>query len=142
MNYTARVERLRAQLEEPLLVTNPINVFYLTGFKSTNPALLVDEERVQLFTDFRYAEAARGIADVEFVETKRAIVRDLAARLDGRVAFEADFMPYATAQDLAARGLETVPRSGLVESLRAVKDDDEVACIRRACEITDGVFEA
>ena len=53
-----RVERLRAALEEPLLVTTGVNVRYLIGFESSNAALFVDDERLLLFTDFRYAEAA------------------------------------------------------------------------------------
>jgi Xaa-Pro aminopeptidase len=63
---TARLDRLRALLEEPLLVTNPVSVFYLVGFKSSNAVLLVDHEAVQLFTDFRYAATARAVGAVEF----------------------------------------------------------------------------
>ena len=74
---SVRVERLRAMLEEPLLVTDRINVRYLTGFRSSNAALLVEQERVRLFSDFRYAAAARAVEGVEFVETARAIVADL-----------------------------------------------------------------
>ena len=39
---TPRVERLRALLEEPLLVTDAVNVRYLTGFRSSNAAVLVE----------------------------------------------------------------------------------------------------
>ena len=46
-----RIDRLSASLEEPLLVTNPINVYYLAGFKSSNAALLVEPDGVRLFTD-------------------------------------------------------------------------------------------
>ena len=49
--------RLRELLEEPLLVTNLVNVLYLTGFDSSNAALLVEPDRARLFTDFRYLEA-------------------------------------------------------------------------------------
>ena len=66
-----RIARLRESLEEPLLVTNPTNVVYLVGFDSSNTALLVDPERVQLFTDFRYLEAAHAVEGVEVVQTKR-----------------------------------------------------------------------
>jgi Xaa-Pro aminopeptidase len=59
-----RIDRLRASLEEPLLVTNPTNIYYLYGFKSSNAALLVEQESVRLFTDFRYAEAARSVEGV------------------------------------------------------------------------------
>jgi Xaa-Pro aminopeptidase len=76
-----RIERLREVLEEPLLVTNPTNILYLFGFKISNAALLVEQDRVRLFTDFRYAEAARAVEGVEFEETKRALLNDLTGRL-------------------------------------------------------------
>ena len=78
-----RLDRLRSSLEEPLLVTNPVNVQYLFGFKSSNAALLVEEDGVRLFTDFRYAEAARAIDGVDFQETKRSLLWDLSERLSG-----------------------------------------------------------
>jgi Xaa-Pro aminopeptidase len=136
-----RVDRLRALLDEPLLVTNPVNIQYLTGFKTSNGALLVSQERVLLFTDFRYAEAARALEGVEFEQTKRALLRDLSERLSGPVGFEAAFMSYSGFKTLAAGAVEPVARAGVVESLRAVKDDDELAPIKRACEITDRVYE-
>jgi Xaa-Pro aminopeptidase len=136
-----RLDRLRDVLEEPLLVTSPVNVRYLTGFASSNPALLVEPERVRLFSDFRYAEAGRAIQGVEFVETRRSLLKDLAERLSGRIAFEADFVTYAGYETLAAGELALVPRHGLVESLRAVKDDDELRAIRRAAEITSAAYD-
>jgi Xaa-Pro aminopeptidase len=136
-----RIERLRQSLAEPLLVTNPTNVRYLCGFKSSNAALLVEPERVRLFTDFRYSAAARAVEGVEFEETKRALLKDLASRLSGRIAFEADSVSYAGYETLRGGSVEPVPRSGLVEALRAVKDEGELAAIKRACEIADRVFE-
>src|SRR5258705_13608591 len=136
-----RIARLREVLEEPLLVTNPTNILCLVGFKSSNGALLVEQDRARLFTDFRYAEAARTVEGVEFEETKRALLNDLAGRLSGRIGFEADFVAYAGYETLRGGSIEPVPRRGLVERLRAVKDDDELGAIKRACEITDRVFE-
>jgi Xaa-Pro aminopeptidase len=136
-----RIERLRAALEEPLLVTNPTNILYLFGFKSSNAALLVDQDRARLFTDFRYSEAARAVEGVEFQETKRALLADLADRLSGPIGFESDFVSYSGYEILRAGSIEPVPRRGLVEGLRAVKDADELAAIKRACEITDRMFE-
>ena len=137
----ARIDRLRASLDEPLLVTNPVNVAYLFGFKSSNAALLVEPERVRLFTDFRYADAARAVDGVEFEETKRALLWDLSSRLSGRIGFEADYMSYAGWETLGAGAIEPVPRHGLVERLRAVKDAEELAAIKRACDVTDRMFE-
>jgi Xaa-Pro aminopeptidase len=136
-----RIERLREILEEPLLVTNPTNVLYLFGFKSSNAALLIEQDRARLFSDFRYSEAARAVEGVEFEETKRALLKDLSGRLSGRIGFEADYVSYSGYDTLRDGSSEPVPRRGLVEQLRAVKDEDELAAIKRACEITDRVFE-
>src|SRR4051794_3069635 len=91
----SRLEALSATLDTPLLVTNLTNVFYLTGFESSNAALLVQPGGgATLYTDFRYAGAARGIPDVEVQMTKRAIMSDVGGRLKGLVQFEADVLPY------------------------------------------------
>jgi Xaa-Pro aminopeptidase len=137
-----RVERLRESLEEPLLVTYGINVQYLIGFQSSNAALFVDQDRVLLFTDFRYAEAARAIEGVDFVQSQRSLLTTVGETLEGTVAFEETALPYASWQMLRDDGLELVPRAGLVERLRAVKDDGELAKIREAARITDDVYAA
>jgi len=138
---TDRIAKLREQLEEPLLVTNPTNVRYLVGFKSSNAALLIDNASVRLFADFRYANAAREVDGVEFTQTKRDLLGDLATRLKGRVGFESAFVSYAGYEKLRSGGLELVARPGLIEALRAVKEEDELEKVRRACAITDRVYE-
>jgi len=136
----ARVEKLRQKLEEPLLVTTPANVRYLTGFVSSNASLVLDEERVRLFSDFRYAEAARDVPDVEFVETRRETVEHLAELLSGTFGFESTHVTYRNYEILRAGGLDLVPRVGLIEELRAVKDEDELEKIRRAAAVTDQAY--
>jgi Xaa-Pro aminopeptidase len=121
-------------------VSAPVNVRYLTGFESTNAALLVEPDRVRLFTDFRYAERARDVEGVEFEETPRYLYTELAGRLQERVAFEADALTYANYEFLR-KGVELVPRRGLVESLRAVKEADELDAIRRATDVTNRTYE-
>jgi Xaa-Pro aminopeptidase len=136
-----RIARLRELLEEPLLVTNLVNVLYLTGLDSSNAALFVESDRARLFTDFRYIEAAAELEGVETVQTKRSLIGWLADELDGRVGFEANVLPWSFAKELESGGAELVARTGLVEQLRAVKDDGELETFRRACAITDRMFE-
>ncbi len=136
-----RIARLRNLLEEPLLVTNPVNVLYLTGLDSSNVALLVEPDRARLFTDFRYIESARAIEGVEAVQTMRSLIGWLAEELNGRFGFEASVLPWTFAEQLREGGLDLVPRTGLVEQLRAVKDEGELEAFRRACAITDRMFE-
>jgi Xaa-Pro aminopeptidase len=138
-----RLERLRAGLERRLLVTNLINIRYLTGFDSSNAALLVDPKGpTRLYTDFRYIEAAEAVAGVEAVLAKRSLMVDLAKRLKGSLAFESDVLPYAQVETLGAEGLELVPVTGTVEALRAIKDEEEIGLIRRAALAADRAFEA
>jgi len=136
-----RIDRLRSLLEEPLLVTNLVNVLYLTGLDSSNAALFVEPDRVRLFTDFRYIEAAQALEGVETVLTKRSLIAWLADELDGVVGFEANVLPWSFTEQLREGGLDLVPRKGLVEQLRAVKDEGELDAFRRACAITDRMFE-
>ena len=138
---SSRIDRLRELLEEPLLVTNLVNVLYLTGFESSNAALFVEPDRVRLFTDFRYLEAADAVEGVEVVQTKRSLIAWLADDLNGRIGFEANVLPWSFAEQLRDSGVELVPRKGIVERLRAVKDEAELDVFRSACAITDRMFE-
>ena len=137
---STRIARLRERLEEPLLVTNLINIRYLCGFDSSNAALLVEQERVRLFTDFRYIHSAHEVEGVEVVETRRSLVHHVGELLSGRVGFET-ILPYEQYQVLERAGLDLVPRAGVVEALRAVKDEQELELLRRICAITDRVYE-
>ena len=139
-----RLEALAKQLDEPLLVTNLVNVYYLTGFASSNAAVLVRPDGdAALYTDFRYAEAAGALGGVRVEMVKRDLLVEIGAELtSGRVQFEADVLPYLEWQRLGAGGAELVPTTGVVDALRAVKSEEEVAKLRRAARIADRVLEA
>jgi Xaa-Pro aminopeptidase len=136
----SRLERLQAQLDGPLLVSSLVNVRYLTGLASSNAALLVEPGGTRLFTDFRYAERARAVPGVELVVTRRDIYAELAELLDGQVQFEPAALTYARYSTLTDGGLDLVPRAGLVEAMRAVKEESELDTIRRAAAVADEAF--
>jgi Xaa-Pro aminopeptidase len=138
-----RLEALGKQLDAPLLVTNLTNVFYLTGFDSSNAALYVEPGGgATLYTDFRYAEAAKAVPGVEVQITKRSMMADVGGRLKGTVQFEADVLPYLEWERLSTGKAKLVPTRGLVDGVRAVKDEDEVAKLQRAARIADRALEA
>jgi Xaa-Pro aminopeptidase len=140
---TSRLEALAAGLKLPLLVTNLVNIHYLTGFESSNAALLVRPKgEATLFTDFRYIESARQVEGVEVELAKRTLITDLAERLSGRVQFEADVLPYAQWERFGSGRVAPVASTGLVSALRAVKDEEELAAVRRAARVADRAFEA
>ena len=139
----SRLQALRRRLDERLLVTNLVNIRYLVGFDSSNAALLVDPSGpTRLYTDFRYIAAAEEVPGVEAVQTKRSLLVDVAGRLRGSLAFEADVLPFAQFETLRAGGLELLPTSGIIEALRAVKEEDEIDLIRRPALAADRAFEA
>jgi len=140
---STRIERLQASLTQRLLVTNLVNIQWLTGFESSNAALLVDPKRpAKLFTDFRYIEGAGAIPGVEAELANRSLMVDLSSRLRGKIGFEAEILPWAQVETLGAHGLELVPTSGAVEALRAVKDEEEIQLIGRAAKAAERAFEA
>ncbi len=148
---TARADRLTGLLEtagrddspvDALLVTNLVNVEYLTGFTGTNGACLVSPGRRLFLTDFRYAERAAGIEGWETEIVSGQWLEGLASRLQGRVGFEDDQVTVRTANQLrdAAEGVELVEAGGRVESLRRVKDADEIERVAAAARMTDELY--
>ncbi len=146
----ARADRLLALLTEreldSLLVTNLLNVRYLTGFTGTNGACLVSAEERLFLTDFRYVEQAREqVPDFERIDAGRDMLGDLAKRLRGRAGFDDEDLSVASHRKLAEKapdGVELVPAGGLVERLRAVKDESEVASMRAAAELSTAAYES
>ena len=144
----ARTDRLVARLAEQeldcLLVTNLLNVRYLTGFTGTNGACIVTPDERLFLTDFRYVEqAAEQVHGYERVELARDMLRDLAGRLRGRAGFEDSDVTVAKHAKLAenlAAGAELVAAGTLVEELREVKDASEVAAMRAAAELADAAY--
>jgi Xaa-Pro aminopeptidase len=133
---------------DAMLVTDLVNVRYLSGFTGSNAALLVraDDETAVLATDGRYVtQAAQQAPDAEVV-IERACAPHLAARAaaDGvrRLGFESHVVTCDGYRLLehAAPELEFVRAAGTVESLREVKDAGELALLRLACEAADAAL--
>jgi Xaa-Pro aminopeptidase len=145
----SRADRLVALIEERsldwLLVTNLVNVRYLTGFTGTNGACLVTPEERLFFTDFRYVERARiEVAEFELVEGGRDLLADLAARLRGRAGFDdsdVSVRAHARLAEKIGEGVELVAAGGLVERLREVKEEGELRAMRAAAEIAGAAYE-
>lgn len=148
MNYPARLSALRSRLAgtrvDCLLVSARANLFYLTGFTGSAGFLLVDEKGSTLYTDGRYElQAAEEVRGSRVVITRRGTAKAVIARARRyrRVGFEASadyrfFRLLAEAVGLTRlRGLESA-----VEQLRLVKDEEELARIRRSVELNSRVF--
>jgi Xaa-Pro aminopeptidase len=133
---------------DAMLVTDLVNVRYLSGFTGSNAALLVlvDDETPVLATDGRYrTQAAAQAPDAEIV-IERACGPHLTARAAAgnvrRLGFESHVVTvdgYAMLQKVAA-DTQLVRAAGTVEALREVKDAGEIALLRLACEAADAAL--
>ncbi|HEX5762795.1 MAG TPA: aminopeptidase P family protein [Solirubrobacterales bacterium] len=143
-----RGDRLAGQLAaaelDRILVTNLVNVRYLTGFGGTNGACVCGPETRLLLTDFRYTERAE--AEVEgwdVVTISDDWLGGIAERLAGRTGFEDDHASVRYVERLRGKltdGVELVPAGGSVERLRRVKDEAELEAIAAAAELADEVW--
>jgi len=151
-----RLKRLRQGLAEKeidgIFISQPENRYYLSGFAGSAGYLLVTSQNTVLATDFRYTEQAKTQApDYQIFQ----ITNDtpdwfprLVAELNlSRLGFEAGHITFAMHQQLsdllnkAQSRLKLVPVDGLVESLRAIKEPEEIEIITKAGETTDKAFE-
>lgn len=152
MTISQRRARLRQRLTatglDAMLVTDLVNVRYLSGFTGSNAALLIraDADTPVLATDGRYVtQAAAQAPDAELV-IERACGPHLAGRAAAagirRLGFESHVVTVDGHSLLqrAADGVELVRAPGVVERLREVKDAGEIAMLRLACEAADAAL--
>ncbi len=145
-----RLARLRASLAEcelhGLLVSHAASVRYLTGFSGSNGGLLVDPDRAIFVTDGRYELQAEqelpDDVDFELLVLRDGLIAGLAERAaeefaGRRVGFEGQRVAYGDWERLCgeAGAVEWAAVAGVVEQLRAEKDDHELALIGKAAEI-------
>ncbi len=137
---------------EAILISQPENRYYLSGFDGSDGILLITLKNRVLATDFRYIEQARRQApgydifkiDGDMESWLPELIADLSLM---QLAFEAShisFTVYHRIKDILADaepGLNLVPVDGLVESLRAIKEPREIELITKAVAITDAAFE-
>jgi Xaa-Pro aminopeptidase len=133
---------------ELLLVTSLVNVRYLTGFTGSNGAALVGPDRRLFLTDFRYDEQAAAEVDPTFERriVSTSIIEELASLLPGgelRLGFEDRDLTvhqHATLRERLPGTVELIAAGTPVEGLRAVKDAEEIARVRAACELGDAAL--
>ena len=143
-----RGDRLAAALGarelDLMLVTELVNVSYLTGFGGTNGACVCGPDTRLFLTDFRYTErAAAEVEGWQVVTIADDWLGGIAERLGGRVGFEDDHVSVRLLEKLKGKlgeGVELVPAGGAVEKLRRVKDAQELDAIAAAAELADEVW--
>lgn len=140
-------DRLRTQNLQGMIVSNPVNIKYLTGIEAEGTLLITLKENL-FITDSRYVEAVNTILTIEdeiLVNDKKNLTKeDFAAffMFCENVGFEENFVTYAEYKDLLQRyRVNLTETENIIESQRVIKEEREIKYIERACELTDKCFD-
>lgn len=151
MMVNNRLSALREKLStmgiDGLLITRPENRRYMTGFTGSAGVAVVSRDHAYFITDFRYVEQATSEAP-EFLVVQHGLkiadsVREIVEEAGiSKLGFERDVITYKQHDTFSSAlpGIDLVPTEGIVETLRAVKDEHEIDAIRKAEAIGDAAF--
>ena len=140
---------LRQRGLDCLIVTHPANLFYLTGFTGESGALVVERRAATLVTDGRFTvqakEEARGIGVVlhkgGLFPGLGEWLRQRGLRRAGFDAFQLSLAQWKALRKAAGAKCHMIEAQGIPEGLRACKDPQEMAQMRKAAIVVGEVFE-
>jgi Xaa-Pro aminopeptidase len=146
-----RLTKVREKLQklslDALLITNPVNRRYVSGFTGSSGVLLITAANSWLLTDFRYmTQAPQQAVDFTVVEHGARwidTVKELSAASGVvRLGFEQEHVVFSdyTAWKAALNELELQPATGVVEQLRMIKDEAELTIMREAAVLADETY--
>lgn len=149
----ARIKHLQSQLHslkiDCLIVTDQYNVQYLSDYDELegDGCLVVSEEQVTLITDARYEEDLKQQLNSaislritrDYYGEARNVITELGLKY---VGFEdtVSYQTYATLKELFGNSLR--PLSGTIQKLREVKDEQEIAILKKSTELAADGFKA
>lgn len=141
-------DKIKSKNLDGIIISNPINVKYLTGIEAEGMLLITPRENIYL-TDGRYVESVNNILTIDdeivVYDMKGLIKEDYenVFTFCENVGFEEEYVTYAKYKEFMHRfkinNLEET--EGIIEKQRMIKDKEEIEIIKKACEITDSCFE-
>lgn len=140
--------KVKSSEMDAMIVSNPVNIKYLTGLEAEGILILGRKENFFL-TDSRYVEAVQGALTIEdeiIVEDIRTLSQEDRENLFlfcENVGFEENYVTYAKYKQYMYQFKinNLVETEMIVEKQRAIKDEEEIKNITKACQITDDCFE-
>lgn len=150
-----RIQKIQEHLKqkncEGIFVTNPKNIFYLTGFIGISPteresSLLITQERALLFIPAMYEERALSQThDIELVvdHERHGLLTAFTKYIQekNRIMVEANNLTLAEFEKIKSlTSAKLQPENFFVENLRIQKENEEIEFLKCACEITDQTF--
>ena len=162
MNFQKRLHKLRKKMGRKklnaVLISQPENRRYLSGYtggdhgiaESSGVLLIPRKGPVFLLTDFRFKiQAEKEAGGFEVVLYPKGLIELLARMLPDlgitKLGFESHYTLHSTAklmsEQLEKKGVLLIPVEDLVESLRIIKDEEEIALLKKSVRLNEKVFE-
>lgn len=150
MNYKIRAlrEKLKSLNLEGMIVSNPVNIRYLTNIESEGTLLITRKENIFLTYTMYLEDVNRTltiddeiiVADVRDVSTEEAENFFVFCE---NIGFEENYVTYEQYKKLKRRYRinNMVETENIIEKQRMIKDEEEIEKIKKACEITDDCFK-
>lgn len=135
---------------DAVIVTDPYNIRYISGFRGGEATLYISENQRVLITDSRYTEAAKKESDFEVVEfnlnNKKTDILNCCIEKDAakKVAYEDNAMlcrDFNILKSKLSAVEEFLPVAEALNDLRQIKSSEEIEYIRKAAAIADAAFD-
>lgn len=146
-----RIDRLRRILRrhklDAIIISNPSNIYYISGFRGSDSYCLVSTLEKFIITDFRYTEQAhKETADFEIVSGQERVFEKTAKLIKKlsfkKIGFESHHLTVRQTQLISkALGKRLYPTYHLIEKLRVIKEPNEIANIKKAAAIAGNVLK-
>jgi Xaa-Pro aminopeptidase len=140
-------DRLTDRGLDALLITDPVNVRYVTGFTGSSGLAVVGQDVRRFITDFRYVEQAE--LEVDGFDRERAALQLSDSLAEGwpdgavRLGFEDGWLSvraHAQLREKLPDRIALVPAGGVVEEERAIKEPGEIETLAAAAAIVDDIY--
>lgn len=140
-------EKLKNLNMQGMIVSNPVNVRYLTNIKAEGILLITRKENIYI-TDSRYIEAVNSVVTIEdeiIIMDSRNVSKEEYEEFFmfcERVGFEENYVTYSQFKTIMEKYKvnSLVETESFLEKQRIIKDNQEIGKIEHACKITDDCF--
>ncbi|MGM0608379.1 MAG: M24 family metallopeptidase [Candidatus Muiribacteriota bacterium] len=127
---------------DAFLISNPVNIFYITGVEADGTYILVDKDKVEVITNFIYFDDIKSALKIP-LQVKMFKNDNFYSFFSKKLkyGFESDFMTFNTYNSFKKNNINLIPGANPVEELRYQKSEDEIKKIKKAVNITDKTFK-
>ncbi len=141
-------ERMKSLNMEGMIISNPINIRYLTNIEAEGILLITRKENIYI-TDSRYIEKVQNTLTID----DEIIVTDVKniSQYDyenffvfcENVGFEEKYVTYYKYREFMHKYKinNFIESEDIIEKQRAIKDSNEIENIKKACKLTDECFK-